>query len=215
MSGVYFTEMTAVKRPYRSPVREARASRTRAAIVEAAGRLLAKGGLAHTTIDAIATEAGVSVQTVYATFGSKPGILRALLDRLEDEADPARLADDLQSAGSPPDQARALAGYHRRLFQRGADVIAASVGSVAVDPDVAQHVRTGHDRRRAAQRDVIRHWQRVGALREGVGPAEAGDVLWALTGPELYLLHVGGSGWSPTRYERWLADSIVRLILGA
>ena len=69
---------------------------------------------------------------------------------------------------------------------------------------MADHVQAGHERRRAAQRDLVRHWHRAGALREGLGPAEAGDVLWALTSPELYLLHVRGSGWSPARYERWL-----------
>lgn len=207
--------MTAVKRTYRSPIREARASRTRASIVEAAGHLIGTGGLAGTTVDAIAAEAGVSVQTVYATFGSKSGVLLALLDRLEVEADPARLARDLERATDPPAQARAIAGYHRRLFERGADVIAATVGSIATDPDIAEHVRTGHDRRRAGQRDLVRAWHRDGALREGVGATEALDIVWALTSPELYLLHVRGSGWSPARYERWVAATIGALVLGA
>ena len=111
---------------------------------------------------------------MYATFGSKPGILRALLDRLEEEGDPTRLATDLQASAGPPEQARALAGYHRRLFERGVDVIAASVGSVAVDPDVADHVQAGHERRRAAQRDVVRGWIAPGpCARAWVRPRRA------------------------------------------
>ncbi|MFY9915710.1 MAG: helix-turn-helix domain-containing protein, partial [Nocardioidaceae bacterium] len=75
--------MEQVKRSYRSPRREAQAARTREAIVEVTRRLLAAGGLSDVTMDAIAAEAGVSVQTVYATYGSKAAILSALLDRLE------------------------------------------------------------------------------------------------------------------------------------
>ncbi|MGA9343746.1 MAG: helix-turn-helix domain-containing protein, partial [Nocardioidaceae bacterium] len=82
--------MEQVKRSYRSPRREAQAARTREAIVEVTRRLLAAGGLSDVTMDAIAAEAGVSVQTVYATYGSKAAILSALLDRLEAEALAAR-----------------------------------------------------------------------------------------------------------------------------
>lgn len=206
--------MTTVKRPYRSPAREAQAARTRASIVDAAGRLLAAGGLSRATMEAIASEAGVAVQTVYAAFGSKPGILLALLERLETDADPERLARGLRTALTPRDQVRAIAGYHRRLFERGADVIAASVGSVATDPDIAAHVRTGHDRRRASLAAVIDGWRRDGRLRAGVGPGEATDITWALTSPELYLLHVRGSGWSPARYQRWLEAALAAYVLG-
>lgn len=207
--------MSVVKRHYRSPAREARAARTRTAIVDATGRLLRSGDLGSTTMEAIATEAGVAVQTVYAAFGSKPGILLALLERLEADADPDRLASDLATGHSPREQLGALVAYHRRLFERGADVIAASVGSVATDPDIADHVRTGHDRRRAAQARIVRRWHRDGALRSGLGVGEATDVLWAMTSPDLYLLHTRGSGWAPARYQRWLTDMLERSLFGA
>ncbi len=205
--------MERVKRIYRSPAREARAARTRDAIIEAAARLIRAGGLTSATMEAIAAEAGVAVQTVYAAFGSKPGILAALLERLERDADPDRLASELLAAGTPHDQVRAIAGYHRRLFQAGAEVIAASLGSIATDADLARHVRNGHDRRRAGQAAVVRSWERTGALRPGVGRREAADVLWALTGPELYLLQTTISAWSAARYERWLAATVERLLL--
>ena len=213
MIGAYTTQMERVKRTYRSPARDAQAARTRDAIVEAAARLIRSGGLTSATMEAIAAEAGVAVQTVYAAFGSKPGILAALLERLELDADPDRFASDLRSANTAHDQVRAIAAYHRRLFQVGAEVIAASLGSVATDADLDRHVRSGHDRRRAGQAAVVRSWQHAGALRHGLGRGEAADVLWALTAPELYLLHTTISGWSAARYERWLAATIDRLVL--
>ena len=109
-------------------------------------------------MEAIAAEAGVAIQTVYAAFGSKPGILAALLERLERDADPDRLAADLRTANTVAEQVRAIAAYNRRFFQRGAEVIAASLGSVATDADLACHVRSGHDRRRAAQAALVRSW---------------------------------------------------------
>ena len=205
--------MTSVKRRYRSPAREAQAARTRSSIIDAAAQLLAAGGLGGTTMESIAETAGVSVQTVYAAFGSKAGILLGLLDRLEAGAGTGRLARELRAAVGPREQAGSLAGFHRRMFERGADVIAASVGSVAADPDIAAHVRTGHDRRRASVASIVEAWAREGYLRAGQRPREAIDVAWALTSPELYLLFTRGSGWSATRYQRWLEDALVRSIL--
>ncbi len=204
--------MAQVKRSYRSPRREAQAARTREAIVEAARRLLGVDGMRATTMDTIATEAGVSVQTVYAAFGSKAAILIALLDRLEadagaGEASPSRPAD------SPHERLKALVAFHRRLYEGGADVIAVGLGSVATDPDLAAHVDTGHHRRRAGQVAVVQEWHRLGALRPGMSQREAADVLWALTSPDLYLLHVRGSGWSPSRYASWLCATLANLLL--
>lgn len=204
--------MAQVKRSYRSPRREAQAARTREAIVEAARRLLGADGMRATTMDTIAAEAGVSVQTVYAAFGSKAAILIALLDRLEADAD---AGEETRSgpAGSPHEQLTALVAFHRRLYERGADVIAVGLGSVATDPDLAAHVDTGHRRRRAGQVAVVNEWHRRGALRPGLSRREAADVLWALTSPDLYLLHVRGSGWAPSRYASWLRATLAGLLL--
>jgi len=42
---------------------------------------------------------------------------------------------------------------------------------------------------------------------------EAPDIIWATNAPELYQLLVGQRGWSPDRYERFLADTWRRLLL--
>ena len=67
-------------RRYESPDREAQARRTQAAVIEAAARQFLSMGYAGTTISAIADEAGVSVATIYKSFGSKPGLVRAIYD---------------------------------------------------------------------------------------------------------------------------------------
>ncbi|MEG2005229.1 MAG: helix-turn-helix domain-containing protein, partial [Bilophila sp.] len=69
-------------RKYCSPLREYKANLTRSNIADAAERLLISSGYAGMTVEAIAKEAGVSTQTVYAVFGSKRGIMAELLDRV-------------------------------------------------------------------------------------------------------------------------------------
>jgi hypothetical protein len=41
----------------------------------------------------------------------------------------------------------------------------------------------------------------------------AAHTLWALTVPELYILHVKESGRRPDAYQRWLADMLIAVLL--
>src|SRR5215467_8732359 len=78
------------RRPYRSPRHEAMRLATRQSVIAAARRLFGERGYAGTSIEAIAEAAGVAVPTVYAAFGNKRSILRALIDAAVDGADPPR-----------------------------------------------------------------------------------------------------------------------------
>src|SRR3954462_2377730 len=68
------------KRVYNSPLRAEQAQRTRAAVLDAAGRCFLDQGYAATTMKDVAAEAGVSVQTVFGQ-GSKASLLLACVDR--------------------------------------------------------------------------------------------------------------------------------------
>ena len=68
-------------RPYRQRRRADEAARTRQRIVAATRRLTVAGG--PPSVDAIAAAAKVSVQTVYAHFGSKRGLLLAAIDEVQ------------------------------------------------------------------------------------------------------------------------------------
>jgi TetR/AcrR family transcriptional regulator of autoinduction and epiphytic fitness len=67
------------KRPYNSARRRAQAEQTRRQIVEAARRLFADRGYVGTTVEAIAGQAQVAPETVYAAFGSKRAVLSRLI----------------------------------------------------------------------------------------------------------------------------------------
>jgi hypothetical protein len=53
----------------------------------------------------------------------------------------------------------------------------------------------------------------AGGLRHGLSVDEAADVIWVTNSADVYVLLTGERGWSPERYERWLADTWCRLLL--
>ena len=68
------------KRRYNAPRRVTQAADTRDAIMGAARNLFVEQGYAATTVAEIAAAAGVSVDTVYASIGRKPVLLRELVE---------------------------------------------------------------------------------------------------------------------------------------
>jgi AcrR family transcriptional regulator len=92
----------AVKRSYDNALRSEQAASTRGRIVEATIAVLAQGPSAL-SIPAVASEAGVSVPTVYRHFANKKALVDAMFERYADEIDvrwpddPPRTLDDLLS----------------------------------------------------------------------------------------------------------------------
>src|SRR5689334_10829413 len=111
-------------RVYRSPRRQAQAEATRAAIGRAAGRLFAERGYAGTTMQAIADEAGVAVESVYKA-GSKAQLLR----RAHEEA---VAGDDRPIALYDRDEVRAALAVddQRELIRTFARVLAGRAGTL-------------------------------------------------------------------------------------
>ena len=72
--------MSRGRRPYHSPARAQRARETQRQLTDAATAHFLETGYASTSMSVIAGTAGVSVDTVYKTFGSKIGLLKAVLD---------------------------------------------------------------------------------------------------------------------------------------
>ena len=202
-----------VKRRYRSEVRAVRATATRDAITAAARRLFASRGYAATSIETIAKEAGVAVQTVYAVFGSKRTLLESLLDALDDQAGLEALGKALANA-RPVEQASAVARFLTRLFTRGADVIAAARGAGAGDPALQALTRKGLARHHQGMTRLAQGWARAGALRPDLSARDATAILEAITSYEVFH-HLRAAGWTLKHYEQWLGATIAALVLAS
>src|SRR5919205_3682589 len=99
------------KRVYNSPLRAEQAQRTRAAVLDAAGRCFLDKGYAATTMKDVAAQAGVSVQTVFGQ-GSKAALLLACVDRAvvgDDEEVPLARREPFVRLLDSPDRAEKLA----------------------------------------------------------------------------------------------------------
>jgi AcrR family transcriptional regulator len=202
------------RRKYVAPRRVARAAATRERIVSAARGLFSRNGYGATTLTAVAAEAEVAIQTVYATFGTKRAILSALIDSMEAEADMPKFLERVQATTDAVEQLALIVSLNRRLWERSVDVLEIARGASAVEPDLAGFFREGEGRRRSGQAPLVRGWARMGALKAGLDRATAGDILWTLTGPDVYRLLVVESGWSGRRYQSWLNASLGHALFG-
>ncbi len=184
---------------------------TRRRITDAARALFANRGYGATTLREIAGAAGVAVQTVYAVYGSKASILRALRESLVSEpgAD-AAFRDAILSPG--PAEALALFARSIRLrWESGHDIVVIHREAASADPSIRDEVDRVLARRRGGIAELARSLTRTGGA--SVDPAVAMPVIDALTMPEVYGELVGVHGWSPDAYEAWLANALVRLTL--
>jgi AcrR family transcriptional regulator len=205
------------KRPYSSAVRQEQAARTRVRILEAAGHLFESNGYARTTITAIAQQAGVANDTVYATFGSKARILTALIDeRLAAGTGVGNVLDrpEAQAVRGQPDQRDQL-----HLFARDMAAISTRVRPLfeilrtasAVEPDMAA-VHAEMDAYRLANMRTAAAWIAAhGPLRVDV--ERAGETIWVLASPDVARMLCEGQGWSQDQYADWLEDTLVRILL--
>ncbi len=200
------------KRPYRSPVRQQRAVDTRRRITGAARELFAEHGFAGTTVANIAARAGVAAPTVYATFGSKGAIVRALLEQMEQDADSSiwtrRITDETDSHA----KLAAFAGWTTALLSSSKTVIAAVRGAAA-DPAIIELRAEGDRHRREGLRAVIASLAETRALPSGLSQVQALDRAWMLTGVELYLSATEGCRWTDKEYEQWLTTLLQQQLL--
>jgi AcrR family transcriptional regulator len=182
-----------------------RAAATRERVLEAAGPLFVRQGYLETTMAALARAAGVAVQTLYLSFGSKAAVLEALLAR---DRPIGRPPADLAAEA---DGRRALAAH---VAATAAEVarrhpLAAVLRAAAADPEPAALLaaeRTAALAVHAAAVDELA--DRPGFTHE-VSLQRATDSMAALLAPETYALLVTGQGWTVPDWADWATRHLV------
>jgi TetR/AcrR family transcriptional regulator, regulator of autoinduction and epiphytic fitness len=206
-------------RTYVSPKREEQAKATRRAILEAAQRLFVANGYGATSIRAIAEEAGVAVQTVYAVFGNKRQLVIELVENAvtgDDDSAAVTERSEAQAIRAEPSARRRAqldAALSRKITERLLPVFKITSDAAAVDPDFAELNRAMIARRRAEMIDAATLLAGDGGLR--LSPDDAAASLLVLYSPHVAQILTEHLGWSYDRYETWLADAIERLVLNA
>jgi AcrR family transcriptional regulator len=199
--------------------RQRKAQATRRRVLDAAETLFTRDGYATTTMAAIAEEADVAVQTVYAVFGTKRAILIELLPvRVVGDDDGTPLQDrqdwqDMEREADPSRQLALLASIATRVGNRIAALYGVMAGAAGSDPEIAEMYRRQQQARYTDQRRVARSLSRKGALRTGLSEARATDIMWAIANPSTHRSLIGERGWAADEYERWLAQVLISALL--
>lgn len=213
--------VAAVKRAYDNSRRQAQVQATKAKVVDAARSLFVEGGYVGTSIEAIAAAAHTPVATVYRLFGSKIGILTAVLDvAFVGDDEPVALHDRpmVKAAAARQDARELLAGFarvSRQVLGRSGRLHQVLRAAAAVDPDAAALLAEVNRQRLDGQSRVARMLADRGALADGLTVRAATDVIYTLMSPDVHRLLTEERRWSAERYERWLAGALCAVLLHA
>jgi len=203
-------------RRYDSERRRQQAQRTRARVVDAAERRFLRDGYAATTIASIAADAAVSADTIYKSFGGKPGLVRAIRDRALLGAGPVPAetrSDELQRTADARTIIEGWGLLATEVAPRVAPILLLMRDAAAVDAEAAG-LRDEMDADRLRRMtDNARRLRATGGVRAGLTLTQTTDVLWTYTAPELYELLVLRRGWSLKRFGRFVADAMTAALL--
>ena len=207
------------RRPYRSRLRTEQAAQTRLRILEASGDLFAARGYAATTIDAVATHAGVAADTVYATFGNKKGLLSALVDlRVTGSAEGSDVlaGEGPRALRTVPGQREMIAGFAADIvprIERVRPMLDVLRSAAEIDADIADLGARMQENRFDKMRAFIEWLALAGALLGDMDIDEATTIAWTLTSPDVNRLLRDVRGWSVQRYTDWLSETLARALL--
>lgn len=194
-------------------VSSGRKERTRLRILDAANRLLLERGYHGVGLETVAHQAGVTRQTVYDQFGSKSGLLGAMIGRQEDNAGLTQVLQTVMSQTDGLAMLRAMLDavitVEPRVYPYSRLVYAARID----DPVAAQMWNARLTSRRAGMGVVFARLASDNRLRPGISLEEAADIAWAIASPHQYEYLVVERGWSLERYREHLETTITERLL--
>lgn len=199
---------TDARRRYASPLRRDRAQATRARILDAARDLFTRQGIDTTPLADIAMAARVSPSTLYTAFGSRDGILRALMEdalfgprtqavlaALDRENDPVAMILHTPAIARAIYEGEALAlGDLRRLAGHSP-----SLRAIEAEFDA---------RRLAMQAPRIDALIASGRARPGLSRDQAARILWMFTARSVWQMLTLDGGWTGEAYQSWLTQTL-------
>ena len=200
----------------RATTRRARqAEQTRHEIVVAARGLFATKGYAATSVAEIASEAGVSVKTIYDSLGSKAAIVQALNDLVDDEGDVAALAGRMATSSHPVELLGIAVAISRNINERCADIVGAVFSAAPVEVELEAVRLESRRRHREGVGRLSRRLDSLAALQRGLTVEKAADIIAALTDPQVARTFVLEYGWSWDLWHEWTLEALTGLVLAA
>lgn len=209
------------RRKYESVRRKEQAAQTRRDIMAAAGALFRERGYGHVSMNDIAADGGVVVETIYRTFGSKAGLFRAVVEaalaggaaRAEVPVEERPAIKALIDERDPHRQVELYAATQPGIHRRAGPLLRALRDAAALDRDLANLWNELEDWRLTGQGKVAGLLAERGALRDGLSLEDARDTIWTLCSLAVHDHLVIERGWSSDRYRDWLARMLIGELL--
>lgn len=191
--------------------RKDRAAATRRRMMSAACHVFSTRGYAATTMDAVATEADVAVQTLYFTFHTKAQLLQAAYEYavLGPEQTPPHLSQwwrEVESADDVRTAVQRLVDGTLPILERAAPL----VWTIRSDEDARATYEHNETLRRAGNEILVQRLVQKHSLRPGLSMAHACDILLAFTGPHQHELFIKEFHWPKEEFRDWVVHAILR-----
>lgn len=200
--------------------RQIAAEETQRTIVEAAARLFAAHGYHATSITRIASEAGVAVQTIYNSIGSKRDVLSRVLDfaaagNRAPVPVPQFMREDTEQEPDPRRIIAQLVEFWRGALPRTAPVFRIIREAAGADPEIAALERTRTAQRLANYKQAAQLLAQRKALRAGLTIDQASAAIFAIGHPDTYRALVLDGTWSNTNWATWAQTALEAALLKA
>lgn len=203
------------KRSYNSTARNTQAAQTKTRILNSARNLFESEGFEYVTIEKIAQGANVSIPTVYSLFQSKLGVLRALMDEALPPDQFKVLVEMSIHEKSPKERLSISAKIARQMYDAERAQMGVFRGVAVLAPEFKELEREREMRRYNRQEVTIKAMVKENSLTKGLAAIKARDILWALTGRDMYRMFVVEQGWTSDEYEKWLTQLLIISLLEA
>jgi AcrR family transcriptional regulator len=212
-------EESVKKRRYDSTRRKESARETEREIVQAARKLFIERGWNGTTVEAIAQEAGVAVETIYSVFHNKHAILARLVQvavrsdygptPILERAQPQAMQKETSQRGQLETLARGIA----EIMERAGPIFGVMRAAAQTEPEI-EELQSAILKERLANMARVVGWVAAnGPLRGNLDGPQAAEIVWLLTSAEVHHLLTVDLGWCGEKYGEWLADKLITLLL--
>ena len=186
---------------------------TRRAILDAARDLFVTQGYFGTKVEEIARTARVAPATVYAVGGGKNGLLRTLITEGTTAEDVQQIVTHIESITDPGELIRFIVHGTRSTFERWSDLMRQVIAAAPQETSVRESMQIAHDSMRNGFDLVAQRLAALGALRDDIDAARAGDVLWLHLCNAAYFIRTDDLGWPLDDSETWLNDTLPHALL--
>ena len=189
-----------------------RTARTRAAILDAAWKLIADRGL-DVGMAEIADSVGVTRQTIHIHFGTRGGLLIALVRRADERED---IHASLLGALERADPRERLDAFLREWLDFVPKIYPVARQLIAAEPGDAEAAAAWRDRMEELRNGFLlltRGLRNEKALAAQWTAPQAADYLWASASVQAWELLAIARGWGHTKTEQTLRRSLARVVL--